>query len=76
MNIYGKRGRGRPPKYDWEKLSDGQPKVLVHGRDYQVATPSFRSAVYAYAARFGLDVKTMPITKGGREALIVQFGVK
>lgn len=49
---------GRPPKYDWDLLADGQPHVLYAGKDFVSDLASFRALVHSTAARRGLKVTT------------------
>lgn len=50
--------RGRPPTYDWDKLSDGQVWVRYKGIDFQSEVASFRALVHRTASAKGLKVET------------------
>lgn len=52
------RKRGRPPKYDWDKYSDGQPWVLYRGTDFDTSVVSFRALVHSAARSRGLKAET------------------
>lgn len=49
---------GRPPKYDWDLWTDGQPHVKYQGKDFSSDLASFRALVHSTAARRGLKVAT------------------
>ena len=55
-----RRLRGRPPKYDWNTIMDGQDKLLFRGGDFgeNLTAKDFRVQVLAEANRRNLRVKT------------------
>lgn len=60
QNVREFQLRGRPPKYDWDELFDGQTWVLEAGKDYPRTSSarSIRSSVYSAAHRRGVRVVT------------------
>lgn len=53
-----RKRRGRPPKYDWELLGDGQLHVLYEGQDFETSCTSFRALVHRSANARGLKADT------------------
>lgn len=43
------RPRGRPPKYDWDRLMDGSEHICWPGQDFDCTPASFRALVYRTA---------------------------
>lgn len=52
------RRPGRPAKYKWDLLTNGEQWVLYQGKDFQSELASFRALVWSTAARKGLGVVT------------------
>lgn len=50
--------RGRPPKYDWERLTDGQARRLFKDTDFDAELHSFRTMVHRKARDMGLKAHT------------------
>lgn len=69
------RRRGRPPKYDWDTITDGQIHVLRQGRDFQTSAVSFRALCHRTAAArsLGLETRIQKATEDDAEAVVVQF---
>lgn len=53
-----KRHRGRPPKYDWDRYSDGRNYRCVQGVDFDTSPVSFRALVHRTADARGLKAET------------------
>ena len=58
MANTGKRGRGRPAKYDWDKYLDGNRWVCYQGTDFDTSPTSFRALVHRTANSRGLKCET------------------
>lgn len=73
-----KRRRGRPPKYDWDTITDGQIHVLRKGRDFPTSAVSFRALCHRTADVRNLDLETriQNATEDAAEAVVVQFRAK
>lgn len=50
VDQFPRRRRGRPPKYDWDPLFDGEIHVWFKGEDFQVSPASFRALVHRTAS--------------------------
>ena len=50
--------RGRPPKYDWEQLTDGKARRLYQGEDFDAGLYSFRTMVHRKARDLGMKAHT------------------
>jgi hypothetical protein len=50
--------RGRPPKHDWDRLTDGKARRLYRGVDFDAQLPSFRTMVHRKARDLGLRAHT------------------
>jgi hypothetical protein len=50
--------RGRPPKYDWDLLTNGEVWSGKQGIDFTARLDSFRIYLHEVAAARGLKVKT------------------
>lgn len=44
------RPRGRPQKYDWDSLFNGEEQFCWPGQDFQCAPASFRALIYRTVA--------------------------
>jgi hypothetical protein len=69
---------GRPPKYDWDKWTDGRVHVCKAGKDFSCTAPSFRALVHATARslskKAGKNIRAKAnINKGGDKVTIVFF---
>lgn len=75
LTEFPKRHRGRPPKYDWDKITDGQIHVLRKGRDFDTSAVSFRALAHRTATSRGMTVTTniQKATEDAAEAVIVRF---
>lgn len=67
--------RGRPPKYDWDAIADGQVHVLRKGRDFHTSAVSFRALCHRtkQARGMGLETTIQKATSDAEEAVIVRF---
>jgi hypothetical protein len=50
--------KGRKQRYPWSEWSDGQERVLVQGKNFDVDPSCMVSAIYAAAARMKLIATT------------------
>lgn len=50
--------RGRPPKYDWQHLTDGQARRLYKDTDFDAELHSFRTMVHRKARDLGMKAHT------------------
>lgn len=50
--------RGRPPKYDWDRLTDGRARRLRKGEDFDAELHSFRTMIHRKARDMGLRAHT------------------
>lgn len=75
LSTFPTRHRGRPPKYDWDEITDGQIHVLRKGRDFQTSAVSFRALAHRTASARGMRVTTtiQKATPDQEEAVVVQF---
>lgn len=51
-------------RYPWEKWNDGQWRLAERGVDYQISDAGFRSCVYDYARRNGMEAETRKEDRG------------
>lgn len=56
--------KGRPPKYDYKLLFDGNPHLMVRGEDYDCADQSVRNALINQGKRIGLRIATRGVEEG------------
>lgn len=59
---------GRPTKYDWDTILNGEVWRLTQGEDFQVPPDQFRRAVIGKARAWGIKVQTTV----DRRSVIVQ----
>lgn len=66
---------GRPPKYNWDEITDGQVHVLRKGRDFPTSAVSFRALCHRHASSRGMTVQThiQKAADDQEEAVIVRF---
>lgn len=50
--------KGRPPKYQWEDWTDGKPRRLYQGGDFDATLESFRTMVHRKARDIGMRAHT------------------
>lgn len=75
LQEFPTRHRGRPPKYNWDQITDGQIHVLRRGRDFDTSAISFRALAHRTATARGLKVETsiQKPTEDQAEGVIVRF---
>lgn len=49
IDEFPRRRRGRPPKYNWDDLFDGEIHVFYQGTDFDTSPTSFRALVHRTA---------------------------
>lgn len=50
--------KGRPPKYPWPDWTDGKPRRLKQGEDFDATLESFRTMVHRKARDLNLKAHT------------------
>jgi hypothetical protein len=58
------RRRGRPTKYPWGEWTDGKPRSIVQGEDFNLEPRVMVSALHTHATTHDLAVETRTDDKG------------
>lgn len=74
VKSFPKAKRGRPIKYDYDRMFNGKKWAFTEGVDFTVAPNSFKAAIYARKTLLGHVIKTSTVVdeKTGVATVYVQ----